>query len=336
MKKNFDKIDIWKFIFSICIIALHTLLLTSFDDSVNWYITHGLFRLAVPFFFVVAGFFYGRKIVEKKGNIKKITSNYIKKIFCPFLFWLGIGLPAEFINTYNGNVIDTMLILIKKVFFYPWGALWYLLALMVAVWILSKFYQKNSFYLPVLIGFFLYLFALVSNSYYFIIDNIPIFRNLIDLYNKIFISSRNGIFVGILLVSIGVIISKMYRENKLFRVRNNIFGFLLCYILLILEMTLIRNRVYMDDHSLFIIMPVLMFFLISLLLQFSKDKSYLRLRNYSIILYLVHRPVIAYIKLFFDIAYGIDLFTIVFPISIILSYLLRKSKIKFIKLVTMT
>lgn len=35
MKRNFDKIDILKFIFSICIIVLHTLLLTSFQNDMK-------------------------------------------------------------------------------------------------------------------------------------------------------------------------------------------------------------------------------------------------------------------------------------------------------------
>ena len=58
MKNGFGYIDIVKFIFSICIIALHTLVLDSFNSDINWYVTHCIFRLAVPFFFVTSGFFF--------------------------------------------------------------------------------------------------------------------------------------------------------------------------------------------------------------------------------------------------------------------------------------
>ncbi len=333
MKRDFGYIDIVKFIFSIFIIALHTLVLESFNIDVNWYITHCIFRLVVPFFFVTSGFLYGIKILNNK-EIDVVTNNYIKKLLYPFVFWLLVGIIPEFVQTFDGNLFLTILNLIRKVFFYPWGALWYILALMVAIFIVSKFYKRSKFTLPIIIGFFLYIFALISNSYYFVIDDINIFKIIVDLYNKIFISSRNGIFVGILFVSIGVFLAKMYRNGNLFSLRKNVILCLVCYLILIFEVTFIRNRAYIEDNSLFVIMPFLMFFFVSILLQISNNKRYTKLRSYSICLYLVHRPVIAYIGLFSNLLYGIKLFIVVVIISFVISYFIIKSKNKYIKLFT--
>lgn len=336
MKKSFEYIDIAKFLFSICIIALHTLVLDSFNSDINWYITHCVFRLAVPFFFVTSGFFYGRKILNNGNNIDKVTNNYIRKLFYPFIFWLLVGIIPEFINTFKGNFFITFILLVRKVFFYPWGALWYILSLMVAVFILSKFYKRGKFILPIIIGSCLYIFALISNSYYFVIDDINIFKIIVDLYNEIFISSRNGIFVGLLFVSVGVFLAKVYQEKQLFSFHKNILFFLICYFVLIFEVTFIRNRAYIEDNSLFVVMPVLIFFLVSILLQTSNNKSYTKLRSYSILFYLIHRPVIGYLGLFFNIKSNILLFIIVITIVFIISYLLSKSKNRIVKILTLT
>ncbi len=334
MKRNFGYIDIVKFLFSIFIIALHTLMLDSFNSDINWYITHCVFRLAVPFFFVTAGFLYGLKILNNK-EIDIVTNNYLKKLLYPFVFWLLVGIIPEFINTFNGNLFLTIFNLIRKVFFYPWGALWYILALMVAVFILSRFYKRGKFIFPIIIGSCLYIFALISNSYYFVIDNISIFKRVVDLYNEIFISSRNGIFVGLLFVSVGVFLAKMYKSESLFSLKKNVLFFLICYLVLVFEVTFIRNRAYIEDNSLFVVMPFLIFFFVSILLQVSNNKKYTKLRSYSICLYLVHRPVIAYIGLFSNLLYGVNLFIIVIVISFIICYFLINSKNKYIRLITM-
>lgn len=340
MKYNMNKIkygyvDILKFIFSICIIIMHTGLLYSTSPTINWYLTHLLLRLAVPFFFITSGFFYGRKILAKNKEIKKITRKYITKLFYPFIFWLCISLPVEFIDTHEGNILRTILILIKKTFFYPWGALWYILALMVAVLVLSKFYKKNKFYLSILIGFFLYTFALICNSYYFLVIDRPLMKSIVDLYMKIFISGRNGIFLGIFYVSIGVILSKIQKENKLLNKKENIIMIILAYFAYAIEIYIVNHKPILDDSSLFIFLPIFIFLLVSLLIQLNDNKEYKKLRNYSIGLYLIHRPVMGYLRLLFKIDYGINLFIVTIFLAFFICYLLQKSENKFIRLITM-
>lgn len=59
VKKQAAVVDIFKFLFSICILALHTNIVHNFPVKLQWYITHLIFRLGVPFFFCTSDIFLG-------------------------------------------------------------------------------------------------------------------------------------------------------------------------------------------------------------------------------------------------------------------------------------
>ena len=225
---------------------------------------------------------------------------------------------------YTGNIVQTFIKLIKCLLFSPWGALWYLYASMVAVLILSRFYKRGKFHFPIIIGSFLYIFALLCNSYYFLVENCFIGK-IVNIYMKIFLTARNGIFVGILYMSIGVLISKLYFENKLVNKSKCIFCLIFFYLFLLFEVSFIRNKNFIDDSSLFISLPFISFFLVSLLLLISNDKKYEKCRKYSTILYLIHRFVMAIIIDLFNINYGIKLFIIVISICLLICIIFDKN-----------
>lgn len=56
MKKQMYLIDIFKFFFCLCVIAIHTSLLKNCSDEVFFWTNQCVLRLAVPFFFIVSGF----------------------------------------------------------------------------------------------------------------------------------------------------------------------------------------------------------------------------------------------------------------------------------------
>lgn len=286
---NFHLIDLFKFFFALCIIGIHTYLFSNINGDLDWYGVHLLFRLAVPFFFVVSGFFVGLKLLQSDSTLL-IVRKTVNRLFLPFIFWLAISLPLQFINY---NFIE----IIRRMVFYPWGALWYVLALIIALLALSPFYVKKKYGLPVIIGFILYLFALLSNSYYFLIENTAIGK-FVDWYIEHFISSRNGLFVGFFFVSLGVYLSKLYLENKLIGNKHSIV-FLISIITLFLETAYIRDKHYLDDNSLFISLPFVVASLLMFLIKFKSDRyDFKELRYLSVGIYFIHRPILYYLDYF--------------------------------------
>ena len=80
MKRN-RTIDLLKFIFSICVIAIHSSLFKEINTTLYISTTMGLFRIAVPFFFITSGYFYYRKLSSNQD-----TKIYILKLIKIFLF----------------------------------------------------------------------------------------------------------------------------------------------------------------------------------------------------------------------------------------------------------
>lgn len=331
-KTNYELIDIFKLIFCIMVVSIHTNILKIFPKDVDWYVTNLLFRLAVPFFFITSGFFFGRKILSKNNNLKETTKKYCIRLSIPLVFWLLIGLPHMIYERYDVRLLHTIKELIKETIFYPYGALWYIYALLIAIIILYFFYKRKKYILPVIIGFILYIFALVCNSYYFVIDNIPILKKIVDTYMKIFVSARNGIFVGILFVSLGVLLAKYIDKIKNIKLRYPIIITIVLYLMLIVEVYVVKGRNVLDDSSIYIITPFISTMIVYLLIVLSRNKAHPKIRNLSTGIYFIHRPIIGYLLMIFPtLSDERIIFIVVLPLSIIITLLLQKSKNNFIR-----
>lgn len=335
MNKKIAYLDFFKFIFSVCIVAIHSELLWNSSFNVNWYVKHLVFRLSVPFFFVVSGFLLGLKIINNPNAIS-IIKKYIRKLMVPYLFWLAIGFPLEFYSKYNGGVFSTLKVLAKEFLFYPWGALWYILALIVSVILLSFFCRSQKYNLVLKIGSILYIFALLSNSYFFIAEKNSHLKNVIEFYTKHFISSRNGIFVGLLLVSIGIIIAQKYKENSIPNINKCKVSLIICFIIYTIELTVVKNRHYIDDSSLFVILPLLIYYLVCFIINIKSNEDYSLFRKYSVCIYFCHRPILAVMMLVFKFHYGVLCFLFDLFLSLWLSKFLLNSNNKFIKKITLS
>ena len=287
MKKNYSCVDILKLFFAFCIVGIHTKIFRR-DNNFDYFIMHGIFRLAVPFFFTCSGFFLARKLENSKeiSENKQIIKEYIKRLIIPFAFWLIIGLPQQLqtIDT-NGGIVE----LLKKIVFYPWGALWYISALIIGILLVIPFYRKKKIKYAVIMGMILYIFALICNNYYFLIKN-TFMQNLVDGYIEHCISARNGIFVGFLFVSIGFYLAE--KIKKLDNKKCNLF-LILAYIIFTFEIFFIKGRASIDDAGLYLsfifLIPLIFIVAANCKISFQKLDTKL-LRNYSTGIYFMHSP----------------------------------------------
>ena len=139
----FPAIDILKFFFAILIMCLHGDL---FDGSLyGLYFEKLVVRLAVPFFFIASGFFYGRKIYAK-NNLESITKNYISRLAMKLLIFEPISILlniAQSLFSTNQSVLVILLKAVQDILFYPRGALWYIQSIIVALIILLPFIKKG-------------------------------------------------------------------------------------------------------------------------------------------------------------------------------------------------
>ena len=204
MKKRLPGIDISKFIFIFIVVGIHTSLLLSFNTLVATVFTP-LFDMAVPFFFIVSGYFLfaseNQKTERLKDSIKRTTKMYLiwSIIYLPLSVY-GKIINEEGVISSIASIIRGWLIVGEN--YYSWN-LWYLLALIVSFIIIYCFVRMGMNYKKIMIvAFVLFLFGIVLDY----LNGGNHNNIIIDTYYKIFVTTRNGLFVGFFYVSIGICI----------------------------------------------------------------------------------------------------------------------------------
>ena len=297
MKKQYYLIDIFKYVFAIGIVALHTPVLSIFGEY-EYYIEKLIVRLGVPFFFVVSGFLFGQKLNEIKDNdidgIRRIFIAYTKRLLKPLIFFETIAIILNLPMYLEDNFIIAFLKIIRSIIFYPGGKLWYIQASIVGVWLIYLIKKVGWDRYTILIGGILYLFALVNNSYYFMIEN-NLIGKIVKINMMITNSARNGIFVGLFFISLGIVSSKIHNKyNEIIKARFILAGIsITLFILYVFEIFILRDKNFCDDKSLFVVLPLFVFSFVLWLATFVNTRSKTVIfRNLSTGIYLLHDPML--------------------------------------------
>ena len=85
MGKNYNSIDLMKFMMALCVVTIHTYIVDSMEPSIFQDILYSIIRSAVPFFFITSAYFVMQRN-EKDGILK-----YWKRIFRLYLSWSVIN-----------------------------------------------------------------------------------------------------------------------------------------------------------------------------------------------------------------------------------------------------
>lgn len=333
-KKTYTSVDALKFFFCICVIALHTHIFLAVSEEAEFYISRVLFRLAVPYFFVASGYFLGRKYKStEKALHKQVLCSYLKRLLFPYVVFSLISISQywaeeRIVGHGKWGILKRI---IQGIVFYPKGALWFVWAIIIsAILMFPIMKHKNGVNICLVAGVVLFMFALICNNYYFVVENTPI-ASFVITYLKYCISARNGLFVGVVYVALGMkcysIIHSKTHINKCFFISLTIVAF----IIYIIEIVLlhINNAYWLDDGSLYItqLLLVPLLFLCSVLFSAKiPNTTSITLRNLSTGMYFLHRPILWFVS-----AYSVNVivnFSLVTAIAFAICMISYKVKFK--------
>lgn len=203
-------IDVAKFLCALLVVIIHCLEIP--NSPIASLIVECFSAQAVPFFFIVSGYFFARKI---DGGLKVRSLFYlcVKNWILLYLVWSVLWLPY-YIDLYLGKYQDISVIIIaivRRVFFAGQGVYWYLFVLAEAAFIIGVLVRYNKFKL-------LYVVCIIGLIMGFIYDaNIVSFGmdKMHQLFYTVFSWSNNVFMKGIPYVSIGYL---FYKHEKLLRI----------------------------------------------------------------------------------------------------------------------
>jgi surface polysaccharide O-acyltransferase-like enzyme len=296
-------IDVLKIILAFFVVFLHMNFLKETYPVLSYILVNGLFRIAVPVFLVITGFYFFH--IDNKVKLKK----WLFRTFLLYAIWMLI-----YISYWKDNEQIWLTII------FGYHHLWYLIGTFFSGIILYFLRTQNSKLLIALaLGFFLLGYGVQ------VLGNLHYFKNENDSVLNMYLLYRNFLFVCFPFLTIGFLINK--HKIDLSEYKNS-------SLLVILSLSCVVAEAYFNYKNISSESTDILFSLIfaSPLLFLYCQKIYVKttskiLASFSTAIYVVHPLIMKS-----DFYKGIESFkiliflAILIPVSFGLVYLNKKLK----------
>ena len=206
-KATYNSIDLFKFVLSLSVVAIHISPFTSISTSLHFF-------MLVPFYFICSGYFLFKKPTPN-------TYKYVCRIFKLYVIWSIIYLPCVLhkVITNDSDIVISLIRWVKNfIFVGSYLHLWYLLATVVAVLIIAFCLKMRLSIKSILIlACIFYIIGLIPQTYSIVLDPIREYEKIffvLKYIQKIIITTRNGLFEGFLFISLGMLFAKKHFSIK--------------------------------------------------------------------------------------------------------------------------
>ncbi len=300
-EKRYAGLDYFRMISALLIVSIHTFPLLSISPESDFFLTHVLARVAVPFFLMTTGFFLVPGLINEKEAVKKKRylynnifetktinktklNGFIKKSALLYVAAILLYLP---VNIYTGTIKEQLSpagIFKELVFEGTFYHLWYLPASILGVTIVCCLYSKLRLRAVFGITMLLYLLALLGDSYYGISEQVAFLNRFYNVLFLFFDHTRNGLLMTPVFIALGGAIAA---ADKQYANKTCVTGLSITAVLLLAEGSLLNRQGIQRHDSMYIMLLPVMFFLFHLLLN-CKGKAKKQLRTLSMLIYIVH------------------------------------------------
>ena len=270
---------------AILVIAIHTSPLADFNETGDFILTRVLARIAVPFFFITSGYF----LLSRYHDSDRKLRHFLKKTGWIYGASILLYLPLNFRNGYFSQSQLLPELLKDLIFDGTLYHLWYLPASMLGMLIAWKLVEKLDFSKGLVMALLLYLVGLFGDSYYVVVEKLPLLKAFYDRLFELFDYTRNGLFFAPVFLILGGFIAD--ERRKLSSVEAGV-GFLISLGLLLAEALILHRHGFQRHDSMYVFLLPAMYFLFHLILLW-KGRRIPLLRPASLVVYLIHPLVIA-------------------------------------------
>lgn len=270
---------------AILVIAIHTSPLADFSETGDFILTRVLARIAVPFFFMTSGYF----LLSRYHDSDRKLRHFLKKTGWIYGASILLYLPLNFRNGYFSQSQLLPELLKDLIFDGTMYHLWYLPASMLGMLIAWKLVEKLDFSKGLVTALLLYLVGLFGDSYYVVVEKLPLLKAFYDRLFELFDYTRNGLFFAPVFLMLGGFIAD--ERRKLSSVEAGV-GFLISLGLLLAEALILHRHGFQRHDSMYVFLLPAMYFLFHLVLLW-KGRRIPLLRPASLVVYLIHPLVIA-------------------------------------------
>ena len=254
VRPNRPVLDRFRLIAAALVVCIHTGPLSGVSPGWDFWLTGVLARIAVPFFFMVSGYFLARSDWKNTGRfLKKTALTYLAAaiLYLPLNLYVGGYGPLEWVKKLlaDGTLYH----------------LWYFPAVLLGAPIvrgLSRLGQPAA----LIIAALLYLIGLGGDSYYGLAASLPGPAAFYGAVFALFDYTRNGLFFAPLFLLLGA-------AGKRWSTQASLTGAALSLAAMTAEGFLLRHLEWPRHDSMYLTLPLCMAFLFSLLLARNQGEN---------------------------------------------------------------
>lgn len=309
-KKQFPALDLAKFVLAILVVAIHVEPFTGVKKTI---LVYAIARIADPLFFAITAFLMFQKAYQNNFEWR-ILVKYMKRVGTLYFMWVILYMPL--IVELSGKEVQmgyafaesnlpfwskTLLFILQKIIFIgPYGALWFLTALLLAI--------PLTFLVGKIVGSF---WCMVISFPWFLLSildaygiNIGSTGQLTEKVKDVFGWMGNGLTFGFFFCAMGMHAAWLYSKNSKTRkctqlIRGIVIIFFL--ILLITETIWGISKGVTGNGSMLSLIPLTWFCLRFLIYANLQQKPYMVfIRKMSILIFVLHYAILNLTQILFQ------------------------------------
>ncbi len=215
MKRQYGAIDLVKFLCALLIVAAHYVTENA-TGRIHPLVDYGvsLYVIVVPFFFATSGYFLFKKVFAHPEQGSTAINAYLRRIGLMYGLWSVIYVTAQVaVWGRHGVTAETVVrYLLNALTYSTYSTIWFLPALCIGVGLFWRIYRKKGMKRALIWAAALYLLGCLGVSYSFLLKGNATVSGGLEGYEAVFVSTRNGLFNGFPLVTVGALIA--WQEHK--------------------------------------------------------------------------------------------------------------------------
>lgn len=276
--RTLSGIEYFRLAAAFLVVAIHCSPLTTYSETADFILTRAVARVAVPFFFMVTGFFV-------LGWPEKLR-RFLKRTALLYLACILLYLP---LNLYSGALsgltpVGALRELLFEGTFYH---LWYFPAVLLGAAIASLLMRTRA---GLGIAAALYVLGLLGDSYWGLISGVPWLSDVYEVIFGLAGYTRSGLFFAPLFLLLGARLRGREASGK-----GEAAGLGAALALVLCEALLLRHLGWQRHDSMYVFLPAVMYFLFSLLLA-PRGEAPGWLSPFSMLVYVLHPWVIVLMR----------------------------------------
>ncbi|MBR3721416.1 MAG: acyltransferase [Selenomonadaceae bacterium] len=162
---SYNCVDLMKYLMVVLVIANHTDPFANISSVGSFLTVYVFTRVAVPYFYVISGYFLFRKMQEDNIDFAKIKK-YLLRIFKIYAVWYLIYLPWKLLPTLQNNLTPVLMTEVADFLRGNFYHLYFLHVLIISILLVALLlYMKIGVNKILVIASLFYVFGLFYSSY---------------------------------------------------------------------------------------------------------------------------------------------------------------------------